>query len=58
MATVLEPAVHQMSIRPIRLEEYHWLIEHKFFQENERVELYRRSLAPDESRRSPPRGSD
>ena len=39
MATVVEPAVHLMSIRPIRLEEYHWLIEHGFFQESERVEL-------------------
>ena len=39
MATVVEPAVHQMSIRPFSVEEYHWLIEHGFFHEDERVEL-------------------
>lgn len=39
MATVVEPAVHQAGIRTLSLEEYHWLIEHGFFHEDERVEL-------------------
>lgn len=39
MATVVEPAVQQETIRQFSLEEYHWLIEHGFFQEDERVEL-------------------
>ena len=39
MATLLAPSHHQMPIRPISLEEYHWLIEHGFFHEDERVEL-------------------
>jgi Uma2 family endonuclease len=39
MATLVEPTVRQMTIRHFSLEEYHWLIEHGFFQEDERVEL-------------------
>ncbi len=39
MATLVEPAVNQMSIRPFSIEEYHWLSEHDFFHEDERVEL-------------------
>lgn len=39
MATVVEPAVQRESIRQFSLEEYHWLIEHGFFHEDERVEL-------------------
>ena len=39
MATLVEPTVHWMSIRTLSLDEYHWLIEHGFFQEDERVEL-------------------
>ena len=41
MATVVEPAVGQMVIRPLSIEDYHWMIEHGFFNEDERVELIR-----------------
>ena len=41
MATVVEPAVDRMEIRPLSIEEYHWLIEHGFFHEDEHVELIR-----------------
>ena len=39
MATLVDPAVRQTTIRTFSLEEYHWLIEHGFFHEDERVEL-------------------
>lgn len=39
MATLVEPAIDEMSIRPFSIAEYHWLIEHDFFHEDERVEL-------------------
>ncbi len=39
MATLVEPPVSQDSFRRFSLDEYHWLIEHGFFQDNERVEL-------------------
>ncbi len=39
MATLVAPFDHQMPIRPISLEEYHWLIDHGFFNSDERVEL-------------------
>ena len=39
MATVVEPAIHQEGLRTLSLEEYHWLIEQRFFHEDERVEL-------------------
>ena len=39
MATLVKPAVDQITLRPFSLEEYHWLIEHGFFHEDERVEL-------------------
>ena len=41
MATVVEPTVDRMDIRPLSIEEYHWLIEHGFFHEDEHVELIR-----------------
>jgi Uma2 family endonuclease len=39
MATVVEPTVDRMDIRPLSIEEFHWLIENGFFHEDERVEL-------------------
>ena len=39
MATLVEPPVGQVALRPFSVEEYHWLIEHGFFHEDERVEL-------------------
>ncbi len=39
MATIVRPAVRHNSVRTFSLEEYHWLIEHGFFREDERVEL-------------------
>ena len=39
MATLVEPTVSQMTVRPLSLDEYHWLIEQGFFAEDEHVEL-------------------
>jgi Uma2 family endonuclease len=39
VATLVEPPVGQIALRPFSLEDYHWLIEHGFFHEDERVEL-------------------
>lgn len=39
MAALVEPTVRQIKFRRFSLDEYHWLIEHGFFQEDERVEL-------------------
>lgn len=39
MATLVEPTVRQITFRRFSLDEYHWLIEHGFFHEDERVEL-------------------
>ncbi len=39
MATLVVPTVRQITLRRFSLEEYHWLIEHGFFREDERVEL-------------------
>lgn len=39
MATLVEPTVSRMAIRPLTVEEYHWLIEQGFFHEDEHVEL-------------------
>ncbi len=41
MAALVEPTVSLMTIRPLSLDEYHWLIEHGFFHEDEHVELIR-----------------
>ena len=39
MATLVDPNVSQMTIRPLSIHEYHWLIDRGFFHEDEHVEL-------------------